>query len=134
MNVPKPRVNGKLILACEGCFLALALAVLVAVTTLVVVIRACTLAKGIYVGDGMSWEVVRWGFGGLEHGCFCGLRLLRVFDVEVPVDMARFVGLGRFWVGCDCFDCETLRREDGVFFRSGAFEGSGVMLGVSPET
>ena len=134
MNVPKPKVNGKPILACEGCFLALALAVVMAVGTFVVVIRPCTFVRGIYVGDGMSWEVVRWGFWGLEHGCFFGLRLLQVFDIEVLVDMARFEGLARFWVGCDCFDCETLRRGDGVFVRSGAFEGRGVMLGVSPGT
>ena len=82
----------------------------------------------------MAWEAICWGLRGSEHGCFFGFRLLQVFDIEVLVDMARFEGLARFWFGCDCFDCETLRRREGVFVRSGAFEGSGVMLGVSPET
>ena len=64
------------------------------------VIRACTLMNGIYVGDGdgMAWEAVRCGFWGLERGCFFGLRLVEVFDVVVFVDVVGVVGLDRFGV------------------------------------
>lgn len=96
MNVPKPRFSGKLIFARERWGLALALAVLVAVGTFIVVIRACTLMNGIYVGGGMAWEAVRCVFWGLGHGCFFGLRLLEIFDVEAFVDAVGVVGLDRF--------------------------------------
>lgn len=73
----------------------------VAVATFVVVIRACTLTNGIYVGGGMAWEAVRYGLWSLEHGCFFGLTLLEVFVVEVSVDVVGVVGLDRFGIGLE---------------------------------
>ena len=81
----------------------------------------------------MAWEAIRRGFWGVEHGCFLGLILLEVLDVEDFVEGVRVVGLDNFWAGCEFFDRETLGKGDGVFVRSGAVEGSGVMLGVSRE-
>ena len=84
--------------------MALALAVVVAAGTFVVVIRACTLTNGIYIGDGMAWEAVRCGFWALEHGCFFGLTLLEVFDIEGFVDVVGVVGLDRFGVEFEWFN------------------------------
>ena len=71
---------------------------MVTVGTFVVVIRACTLTKGIYVRDGMAWKAFRCEFWGLVHGCFFGMRSLEAFDVEVFVDVVGVVGLDRFGV------------------------------------
>ena len=98
MNVPNPRFSGKLILGCEGRVLGLVLAVLVAVGTFVVVMRACTLTNGIKVEGGMAWEAFRCEFWGLVHDCFFGMRLLEAFDVEAFVDVVGVLGLDRFGV------------------------------------
>ena len=92
------------------------------------VVRALTFARGIYVGDGMAWEAVRQGFWGVGHGCFFGLKLLEVFVDEDFVERVGLVGLDNFWAACDFFGCESLGEGDGVFVRSGAVGGSGVML------
>ena len=112
----------------------MALAVVVAAGIFIVVIRACTFARGIGVGDGVVWEATRRTFRGVEPVCFFGLKLLEVFDVEDFVEGVRVVGLVGFWVRCECFDWESLGGGDGVLVRSGAFEGVRVMLEVSRES
>lgn len=84
--------------------MALALAVVLAAGTFVLLICACTFVRGLYVGDGVAWEAIRWGFWGVGRVCFFGLRSLEVFDVEDFVERLTVVDLDNFGGGCEFFD------------------------------